>query len=146
MGVAAHHLTEPNESLILGESKLPMKITGHIGANIPIDGQTASRYSKGGTSISPNVLYRMQDNFTQLNMGIYIKKDALVGGVWYRNKDAFIVTLGINTEYLKIGYSYDVTISKLGTGTGGAHEITLGIDFTCKPKKRTFRTISCPSF
>jgi type IX secretion system PorP/SprF family membrane protein len=146
MGVAAHHLTEPNESLILGESRLPMKITGHIGANIPIDGQTASKYSKGGTSISPNVLFRQQDNFTQLNMGIYIKKDAIVGGIWYRNKDAFIATLGINTEYLKIGYSYDVTISKLGAGTGGAHEITLGIDFTCKPKKRTFRTISCPSF
>jgi type IX secretion system PorP/SprF family membrane protein len=145
-GFAVHHLTEPNESLILGASPLPMKYTFHAGANIPLDGPTASKYSKGGASISPNILFRQQDNFTQLNMGIYIKKDALVGGIWYRNKDAFIVTLGIQSDYIKIGYSYDVTVSKLGTGTGGAHEITLGIDFTCKPKKRTFRTISCPSF
>lgn len=144
-GFAAHHLTQPQESLIIGDSRLPLKFTAHVGATIPLEGG-ASKYASSGASISPNILFRQQDNFTQLNMGIYIKKDALVGGVWYRNKDAFIVTLGINTEYLKIGYSYDVTISKLGTGTGGAHEVTLGIDFACKPKKRTFRTISCPSF
>src|SRR5690606_16491476 len=35
VGFAAHHLTQPNESLIVGTSKLPMKITGHGGAAIP---------------------------------------------------------------------------------------------------------------
>lgn len=140
-GFAAHHLTTPQESLIGGESKLPMKFTGHAGANIPLGSQYTDQ-----ASISPNILFRKQDNFTQLNMGLYVEKGNLVGGIWYRNKDAFIVTLGIHSEVLRIGYSYDVTISKLGTGTGGAHELSLSIDVPCKPKKRTFRTISCPSF
>lgn len=144
-GFAAHHLTQPEESVIVGESALPMKLTGHAGAVIPMAGG-ASKYTQNDVTISPNIMYRQQGTFTQLNMGIYVKKSALVGGVWYRNKDSFIVLLGIQTDVIKLGYSYDVTISKLTTATGGAHEVTMGINFKCKPKRRTFRTISCPSF
>jgi type IX secretion system PorP/SprF family membrane protein len=123
-----------------------MKFAGHAGAVIPLTGNS-SKYTKSeDASISPNILFRQQDNFTQLNMGLYLQKGVLVGGVWYRNRDAFIVLLGIQTDYLKIGYSYDVTLSRLGMGSGGSHEVTLGINFSCKPKKRSFRTISCPSF
>lgn len=144
-GFAAHHLTQPEESVITGQSPLPMKYTAHAGAVIPMAGG-ASKYTQNDVTISPNIMYRQQGTFSQLNMGIYVKKSAIVGGVWYRNKDSFIVLLGIQTETIKIGYSYDVTVSKLTTATGGAHEVTLGINFKCKPKRRTFRTISCPSF
>ena len=144
-GVAAHHLTQPNESVIIGNSPLPMKITAHAGAVIPMAGG-ASKYTSNDVSISPNIMYRQQGTFTQLNMGLYVKKGPMAAGVWYRNKDSFIVLLGIQTDAFKIGYSYDLTVSKLTTATGGAHEVTMGITFKCKQKKRTFRTVSCPSF
>ncbi len=144
-GFAAHHLTQPDESLIKGESPLPMKLTGHAGAVIPLAG-AAAKYQTNDASISPNILYRQQEKFTQLNMGLYVKKGPLVGGVWYRNKDAFITLIGIQTDNVKIGYSYDVTISKLSVASGGAHEVSFTVNFDCKPKRRTFRTISCPSF
>lgn len=149
-GVAAHHLTEPNESLTGQDGSsyergaLPMKITGHAGAMIPM--QSQGTYSKSKTFISPNILYRQQGTFTQLNMGLYIKSGALTCGVWYRNKDAFIATVGIETNNFRMGYSYDVTLSKLGIASGGSHEVSLGIVFPCKPKKKTYRTLSCPSF
>src|SRR5690606_4816220 len=41
-GVAAHHLNMPNESMIVGESRLPMRFTGHMGAEIPLG--TQSKY------------------------------------------------------------------------------------------------------
>ncbi len=144
-GFAAHHLTEPEESLISGESKLPMKLTGHAGAIIPIGGG-GSKYNASDASISPNILFRQQGTFTQLNMGVYIKKGPLTGGIWYRNQDAFITSIGIETEFFKIGYSYDVTVSKLSLASGGSHELSLGINFSCRPKKPKYRTISCPSF
>ena len=51
------------------------------------------------------------------------------------------------TESIKIGYSYDLTISKLGNGiTGGSHEISMGFNLKCKKKPKNFRKISCPSF
>lgn len=144
-GVAAHHLTQPNESVVIGDAQLPMKITGHAGAIIPLAGG-ASKYTTNDVTLSPNIMFRQQGTFSQLNMGLYVKKGPLAAGVWYRNKDAFIVLLGIQTDHFKIGYSYDLTVSQLTTATGGAHEVTLGINFKCKQKKRSFRTVSCPSF
>jgi type IX secretion system PorP/SprF family membrane protein len=144
-GLAVHHLTEPNESLISGNSPLPRKFTGHAGANIVPQG-SGGKYVKSDVVISPNILFRAQENFSQLNLGLYISKGALVGGAWYRNRDAFILLLGIKSDMVSLGYSYDVTVSKLSMATAGSHEISFTINFNCKPKKRTYRTISCPSF
>jgi hypothetical protein len=53
----------------------------------------------------------------------------------------------VNTGKFKLGYSYDVTVSKLGNGiSGGSHEVSMGYNLKCRRKPRAFRTISCPSF
>lgn len=145
-GFAAHHINQPDESLIKGSSPIPIKLTGHAGAVIPLSG-SSSKYSKDeGLSISPNILFRSQGPSNQLNMGMYVNKGPLVGGVWYRNSDAFIILLGIQANQVKIGYSYDATISKLSLASGGAHEVSMNYTFKCRPKKRTFRSVTCPEF
>lgn len=143
-GFAAHHLNRPNESMIIGDSKLPIRMTGHMGAEIRL-GQK-SQYSNG-TSIMPNIVYQYQNGFQEINIGTYVKYGSFNVGAWFRNKDAFILAIGVNTGKFKLGYSYDVTVSKLNNGvSGGSHEISLGINFNCKDKPVSFRTISCPSF
>ncbi len=143
-GAAVHHLNTPNESMIVGESKMPMRITGHMGAEIQLGRK--SKYSNG-TSIMPNVIYQYQNGFMELSVGTYVKYGPLNIGVWYRNRDAFILTAGINTGKFKLGYSYDVTVSKLNNGvSGGSHEISLGINLNCKQRPTTFKLVSCPSF
>jgi hypothetical protein len=57
-----------------------------------------------------------------------------------------IALIGLQNKNFKFGYSYDVTISKLASNTAGSHELSLQIQFECKPKKKKYRTISCPSF
>ena len=137
-GFAAHHLTQPDEGFIYG-SKLPMKLTGHAGAMIPL--------SKGSDYfISPNILYQKQQDFQQLNLGVYFVRGPLVAGLWYRNQDAFIILLGYQAGNVKLGYSYDVTVSKIANATAGSHEISFQLQFECRPKKKKFRTVSCPSF
>jgi len=96
--------------------------------------------------ISPNILYRNQGTFQQLNLGVYVNKGPLWTGVWYRNGDAFIVLLGIQTDLVRLGYSYDVTTSQITLATAGSHEISFAMNFKCKPPKKKYRTISCPSF
>jgi len=143
-GVAAHHANQPDESMILGESKLPVRLTAHMGGTIPIGRR--GRYSDG-TSIKPAVIYQYQNGFQELNIGAYLNYSSLNIGVWYRNKDAFVFILGAKTEKFNIGYSYDLTVSKLGNGlTGGSHEISMQINLKCKKKAKNFRKISCPSF
>ena len=143
-GFAAHHLNTPNESMIIGNSPLPMRFTGHMGAEIQLGRQ--SKYANG-TSIMPNVIYQYQNGFQELSVGTYVKYGAFNAGFWYRNKDALIMTIGVNTGKFKLGYSYDVTVSKLNNGvSGGSHEISLGLNLSCKSKPISFKTISCPSF
>jgi len=135
-GFAAHHINQPDEGL-LGPSKLPVKLTGHAGAMFKI-GEDAS--------ISPNILFQQQQDFQQMNLGVYIAKGALVGGLWYRNMDSFILLIGVQHGVFKLGYSYDVTVSKLTNVTAGSHELSLGLQFSCKKPKPRYRPISCPSF
>ncbi len=143
-GFAAHHLNTPNESMIQGESKLPIRYTAHAGADIQIGNK--SRFATK-TSIMPNVIFQYQRGFMEMNIGTYIRYGNFQAGAWFRNKDAFILTLGINTGTLRIGYSYDVTVSKLNNGnSGGSHEVSLGLNLKCKDKKVAFKTLSCPSF
>ena len=143
-GVAVNHLNMPDESMIRGESRLPMRFTGHLGAEIKLGKH--SQYNNT-TSIMPNVIYQYQNGFQELSLGTYVKYGVFNVGAWYRNRDAFILSIGINTGNFKIGYSYDVTVSKLNNGvSGGSHEISLGLNLNCKDKPSTFRTISCPSF
>ncbi len=142
-GVAVHHLFEPNESLIVAESPLERKYTVHAGATIPINKDVKGNSE---TTISPNVLYQRQYDFEQINLGVYIKKGPLIGGLWYRFDDSFIVLAGVETERIKVGYSYDLTTSRLTTKTAGSHELSLALKFNCRPKSKKFRAINCPQF
>ena len=151
-GVAVHHLTEPDEAFIVdGASPLPRKITGHFGAVIPLGN---SRYSE--SSLSPNVIYMQQASSKYLNIGMYVAKTPLVGGLWYRANlatdektvasESIIALVGLQQGIFKFGYSYDLTLSELGNSPGGSHELSFGLQFECKPRKKRFRTISCPTF
>jgi type IX secretion system PorP/SprF family membrane protein len=142
-GIAVHHLFEPNESLIVQEAPLERKYTVHAGAKLPL-----GKDIKGETDtyISPNILYQQQYDFQQINLGLYIQKGPLIGGVWYRFEDSFIVLLGVETDRFKTGYSYDLTTSQLTAQTAGSHEISFAFNFNCKPKKKKFRAIKCPAF
>lgn len=147
-GFAVHHLTQPNEGYFV-PSKLPMKITVHMGGVLDLKHHRKRRRIEDPT-LSPNILYMKQGDFKEMNYGLYFNKYPLVGGVWYRqgfeNPDALIILMGLQTSVVKIGYSYDVTVSKLSNASGGAHEISFAMQFGCKPKKKRIRTINCPSF
>lgn len=142
-GFAAKHLNMPDESLILGSSRLPMRFTGHIGATIEFG--KGSQY-QNVTAISPNIIYTYQDGFMQLNTGIYLKYGVFTAGFWLRARDAFIMSVGIDSGTFKFGYSYDLTVSPLTNASGGSHELSVGLNFGCTKKPQKFRTISCPSF
>ena len=143
-GLAVNHLNRPDESMILGSSKLPMRFTGHAGADIKIGNK--GRYAST-TSIMPNIIYQYQNGFQEFNIGGYLNYERLNIGVWYRNKDAMVFIVGVKADKFRLGYSYDLTVSKLGNGlTGGSHEVSFQMDLKCRKKAKNFRKISCPSF
>ncbi|MFI5205032.1 MAG: type IX secretion system membrane protein PorP/SprF, partial [Flavobacteriales bacterium] len=57
--------------------------------------------------------------------------------------------LAVNTRNYILYYQFSAAHTKLSTEnlfSLQVHEAGVGYTFKCKPKKRTFRTISCPSF
>jgi len=143
-GAAFHHINQPDESMILGTSKLPMRITAHMGGTIPIGRR--GRYTDG-TTLKPAVIYQYQNGFQELNIGGYLNYERLNLGVWYRNRDAMVFIVGVKADKFRIGYSYDLTVSRLGNGlTGGSHEVSFQLDLKCRRKPKNYRKISCPSF
>ena len=104
--------------------------------------------------------YKGQGKFDQLDLGFYFSKNIITLGAWYRglpgiknynaetpNHDAVAFIAGIETKKMKIGYAYDLTVSKLQGISKGAHELTLSFQF-CKTNKKRVRRIlvSCPKF
>ncbi len=154
-GFAAHHITQPDQGF-LGESRLPMKITGNIGAAFPLNPYGTYRTSSGfrpknAAIFSPNIMFQKQQDFMQLNYGVYVIKGPIVGGLWARqsaeNFDAFIILIGIEQSSWKFGYSYDVTISDLNnSNTQGAHEFSFAYRLPCRYRGKSYETINCPTF
>ena len=81
-GGAVHHLNRPDESMILGQSRLPMRFTGHAGADIAIGSK--GRYAST-TSIMPNIIYQYQNGFQELSIGTYIKYGNFTVGAWLQD-------------------------------------------------------------
>ena len=147
-GVAIHNLTEPNQSFYNNPdfaSLLPRRFTAHAGMVIPLSN---SRYNE--SSISPNILYMQQREFTQLNLGFYINKGPLVAGLWFRqtsqNSDAAMVLLGFRKDKFKFGYSYDVTVSSARSAATGSHEISTSIEWKKRTPRKRYKQLNCPQF
>lgn len=98
--------------------------------------------------------YRQQDFFKQLDVGTYWYHTPITVGIWWRGMlrgninnrvDALAIMLGYKLQSFSIGYSYDFTISSLGLGSGGSHELSLIYEFTVHARKR-WKSIPCPTF
>lgn len=150
-GVAASHLTQPNVAFY-SEDRVPMKFTVHGGGliNVAEERRRQSSLELGTPIISPNVVYQYQGGLHYFNYGVYLDWMPFLVGVWFRhgveNPDAFIFQVGVQQDYFKVGYSYDVTVSKLANATAGAHEVTVGILMPVPEHKKKVRAIRCPSF
>ena len=149
LGVAFHHLTQPNESFFADATPYYRKFTAHAGAIYNFK----ERDPEFG-SISPNILVKSQganmfnfeESASQVNVGLYLKRGPFVGGLWYRFGDSFIALVGLQNDNFRFGYSYDLTTSALTNEPGGSHEISMAFLFDCKPKRRVYRPLACPEF
>ncbi|MEA2043696.1 MAG: type IX secretion system membrane protein PorP/SprF [Bacteroidota bacterium] len=163
-GFTVDHLLRPDQSLTGIESKLPLKYSVYGGAKVLLKGKRNRivRYGRTPESLTFAFHYRIQGKYDQLDIGTYWDHDPIVLGAWFRgipivdkvrgnyeNIDAIIVLLGYKvSRSLKVGYSYDITVSNLLSNTGGSHEISLVYEFNknLDDFRAKHTIIPCPSF
>jgi type IX secretion system PorP/SprF family membrane protein len=157
-GAGVDHLLKPTQSFYYYDGEEGN--TGHIPIKYTVFGGTKFVLNETllrpiPTTLQLAFLYRQQDQFRQLDLGIYWYRNPFVLGFWYRgiplykevfNRDAFTILTGFKLKHISIGYSYDFTISRLITRTGGSHEISLSYTFKMKPIKHRPKMVPCPEF
>ncbi len=105
-------------------------------------------------------LFKYQNNFKQLDLGVYFSLKGLEFGIWYRglpfiknsyekfNNSALIFKGGIEFKNCILGYSYDCSLNTTGITTGGAHEVSMVYLFnlTNDLKKKKHKMVPSPRF
>ena len=159
LGFSAKHLTQPNSSLVGQQDPLPVSISLHGGYRYIIEQKTKNDLRR---YVSPAFNYRHQQKYDQLDIGIYYYHLPINVGLWYRglpfkkykagysNRESIAILVGFDlAEYnLRVGYSYDLTLSKLGVANSlGAHELSMIYEIATKKKKKNKKIlVSCPKF
>ena len=157
LGFSAKHLTQPNSSLTGDRVPLPLSISLHGGYRFIIEQKSKElkRY------FSPTFNYRHEQKYDQLDIGLYYYHLPINVGIWYRglpfkkyaatysSRESIALLIGFDmTDYnLRVGYSYDLTISNLGVANSlGAHEVSLIYEIAKKKKRNKRILVSCPKF
>lgn len=160
VGFSAKHLNRPNYSLVNHQEPLPVMMSLHGGYRHIIESRGKSLIQK---YFSASFNYHHEQRYDQLDLGFYYFDTPLTIGFWYRgipivkhyapgypNSESIAILLGfeIPKRSLRVGYSYDLTISRLGiNNTHGAHEVCLVYEYANKKQKRSKRLlITCPKF
>jgi type IX secretion system PorP/SprF family membrane protein len=153
-GFTFDHLLAPKTSFYGDNANVPVKFNLFGGVQL-IKKTRLLVKMKEVLSVALN--FQAQQKFIQTDLGLYYFKDPLIFGLWYRGipfattqaGDAIIGLVGIKLNGLRIGYSYDFTISNLINTTGGAHEVSMTYEFnsfSLGQQRKRIRAIPCPEF
>ena len=119
-GISVQHLL--GTQLELGDyayTELSQTFYFHAGGNIPI--------KRTLFILHPSLLVRTTFQFAQIDVTMRATFDhKFWGGITYRPGDAVALMVGADVGAVRIGYSYDVGISRIGFESGGSHELLMG--------------------
>lgn len=160
LGITGKHLNQPNVSLVGGTEALPVNVSVNGGYRYIIEARGSSKQIIR-KYFTASFNYQHEQRYDQLDIGAYYFHMPLNIGVWYRgipfkhykpgytNNESIAILVGfeIPNKNLRVGYSYDLTISKLAiNNTAGSHELSLVYEVAKKRKRNRKVLVSCPKF
>lgn len=145
-GFSVDHIFQPDESFLsVAKSPLPRKYVGHLDfiisvGNGPSSSQNPVRGFGDALRINPGIIYQNQHGTSSIQVGVnmlkynfylggYFKASSIYGpstSVMLLAGYRYMVSAGMNMKFM---YSYDIQVSKNLQGTGGAHEISVILEF-----------------
>ncbi|TCJ14219.1 type IX secretion system membrane protein PorP/SprF [Flaviaesturariibacter flavus] len=144
IGVAAHHITSPEEFFLSGtqKTKVPMRLTAHVSLGINVSETLI---------VTPSVLYMRQGSADEQMFGVNVRsmvgeEVSLLGGVNYRFNDAVVPFAGLQWGNTKLGVSYDVSQSDLGKNVARSNSFEISLTCLFNRPAEAPRYLRCPSF
>lgn len=146
-GFSVHHVNKPRESFFDAadaSNRVPMRYIGFLNGSFKINDQWI---------LNPNIYYTRQATLDEvvagLNAHYNLSGDGmyqLIGGLYYRHKEAIIPMIGLGYNDYTFSFSYDATMSSLNNynNSRGAFEFSLIKQGIINPNGR--RITPCPTF
>ena len=160
LSLAGQHLNQPS----LGfrqQSQLPLLLSISGGYKLFVVKPSAGLATRE-VSYTPVAAYTKQGGSQRIETGLYFTASPVTLGAVYRNisvpgnvgaQHVLAVVAGVQAGGLRIGYSYDVGLSRLSADLGGAHELTLALrafdrleNAHRRLKRRVYPAAPCPAF
>lgn len=150
-GFSAMHVNRPNESFFKDNSqvadiRVPMRFTGFLNGSFKLNDEWI---------VNPNIYYSRQVTASELVAGANAHynlsgdgETILIGGLYYRHKEAVIPMVGVGLKSYTFSFSYDATMSSLKSynNTRGAFEFSLIKEGLFDQYNGNQRQSMCPSF
>jgi type IX secretion system PorP/SprF family membrane protein len=145
VGFAVDHIFRPDESFLsTASAPLPRKYVGHLDLVLSAgSGRTSSAMyaaSNEPLRLNPGILYQNMGNRSLIQAGLNLLKYNIYLGGWFKGSfdantgSAISLLAGYRYTFaenmnLKFMYSYDLQMAGSLQGMGGAHEISLVLEF-----------------
>ena len=149
-GFSAMHVNRPRESFFDAQpgldNRIPVRYNGFINGSFKLNDQVI---------VNPNIYFSMQAKSYEVVGGANVHynlsgdgEKILIGGVYYRYKDAAIPMIGLGYKDYTFTFTYDATISTLRNynNTRGAFEFSLIKQGAFDRYLGNRRESMCPSF
>ncbi len=150
-GYSAHHVNRPRESFFNAapdsiDNRIAVRHIGFLNGSFLLNSQWI---------VNPNIYYTRQANSFELVAGLNAHynlsgdgENQLIGGLYYRYKDAIIPMIGLQYKDITATFTYDVTMSTLKTYNNGrgAFEFSLIKQGLFDSYNGDRRQSMCPSF
>ena len=134
IGGAVFHANRPRQTFLEDmDQALPPRYVAH--ANLEI-------FLSSGMILNTNAVFQKQSSANYLSFGgsiaYYLNEDEnmiLNAGLWYWSKNALTPYLGMVYRRLQIGFTYDLTTSKLASASRRPHTWELSLVFRGEKRK-----------
>jgi type IX secretion system PorP/SprF family membrane protein len=147
LGLAVHHLNRPKESFLGSDNEVPPRYVGFINGSFKLNDIWI---------LNSNAYYSLQARASEMVLGLNAANNVLgngefilIGGLYYRWKDAAIAMIGFERKRIKVTFTYDATIGLLNpfNNSRGAWEFSLLKQGNYSQlNKNLLRQSMCPTF
>ncbi len=138
LGISVAHLNQP-------KPKFKDSYASYLNRTVFVTGGYRIQMKKRPIVLIPSIFLKSNMSSYQIDWNINgILKDKYWGGLTYRMQDAIVLLGGVELNNgLRIGYSYDISISGLSGAQNGSHEIMLGyrFDLSLEKRKKQYKSV-----
>jgi type IX secretion system PorP/SprF family membrane protein len=143
-GVSMYHINRPKQQFTGAFFLLNPRTTFHTGGYFPV-GQTTTLHLSGLYSTQAKTSETVVGGAFQLPFGTEDQNpSSLYVGSWFRLKDAIIPYVGLEFGDLRLGATYDITMSSLRTASNSRGGMEISLIYT--KRSPDSKGLPCPKF